>query len=198
MMDVTAADITRFWLDEAGPTRWYAVDAALDTQIRDRFQAAWEAARKGDLAGWRESPGESLGYLILTDQFPRNMFRGDERAFATDGLARQAANIAIDRRWDLSVPEPERQFFYLPLMHSESLRDQDRCIRLMIERLPKTGADNVLHARAHRQIVRRFGRFPYRNAALRRMTLPSEQVFLDSDGYGGVLRELDRSAAAAR
>ena len=198
MMDVTAGDIARFWLDEVGPKRWYAVDAALDAGIRERFLAIWEAAREGELAGWGEDPARSFGYLILTDQFPRNMFRGDERAFATDGLARQAAYVAIGRRWDLTAAEPQRQFFYLPLMHSESLRDQDRCVRLMIERLPKTGADNVRHARAHREIVRRFGRFPYRNAALRRMTLPSERVFLENDGYGGVLRELDKAAAAGR
>ncbi len=196
MADVTAQDVTRFWVEEVGPAGWYKADDALDAQIRDRFLATWEAAHSGDMYEWCHDGAGVLGFLILTDQLPRNMFRGDPRSFATDVLARTAAKLAIHRRWDLSVPEPERQFFYLPLMHSENLEDQDRCIRLMSDRLPETGESNVRHARAHREIVRLFGRFPFRNEALGRMTLPKEQVFLDTGGYGAVLNALTEEGEA--
>ena len=182
----TPEEILGFWLDEVGPKRWYAVDAALDAGIRERFLAIWEAAREGELAGWGEDPARSFGYLILTDQFPRNMFRGDARAFASDGLARQAAYVAIDRRWDLTVAEPQRQFFYLPLVHSECLTDQDRAVRLFKDRMPEA-TDNLLHARAHREVIRRFGRFPWRNDPLGRETTPQERAFLDAGGYGALV-----------
>ncbi len=189
-MVVTAGDISRFWIEEVGEKNWYMPDDALDDRIRKQFQPSWEAAVSGELDDWCQDGAGVFGFLILTDQLPRNMFRGDERAFATDSLARSAAKMAIHRRWDLALPEPERQFFYLPLMHSEDLGDQDACIRLMGERMPERGSKQVLHARVHREIIRRFGRFPYRNAALGRMTLPVEQAFLDKEGYGGVFRRI--------
>lgn len=195
MAEITAEDITRFWVDEVGPEKWYVQDESLDAEIRQRFEASWQAAHAGEMYAWCEEPQGTLGFLILTDQLPRNMFRGDARSFATDVVARTAAKKAIDRRWDMSVPEPERQFFYLPLMHSETLGDQDACIRLMSERMPETGDSNVLHARVHREIIRQFGRFPYRNVALGRMTLPVEQKFLEGDGYAGILRELQGRSA---
>jgi uncharacterized protein (DUF924 family) len=95
----------------------------------------------------------------------------------------------------MRVAEPERQFFYLPLMHSEVLADQEHGLRLILTRLPRTGAQNLLHARAHREVIRRFGRFPYRNEVLGRRTTSEEQSFLDGGGYGGVVRELQGEAA---
>jgi uncharacterized protein (DUF924 family) len=133
---------------------------------RERFLPLWEAARKGKLDRWQISPEGVMAFIIVTDQFPRNMFRDDKRAYCTDDIARRMAEQAIHRRWDLRLPEPERQFFYLPLMHSENRTDQDRCVRLILTRLPETGRENLLHARAHREVIRRFGRFPYRNAVL--------------------------------
>ncbi|PRY22687.1 uncharacterized protein (DUF924 family) [Aliiruegeria haliotis] len=190
MPDTTAREVARFWLEDVGPSGWYKVDEALDAEIRDRFLTAWEEAHSGDMFDWCICAESMFGFLILTDQFPRNMFRGEARAFATDALARTAAKMAVDRRWDMEIDEPERQFFYLPLMHSERLDNQDRCIRLMTERLPETGAENLIHARAHREIIRRFGRFPYRNAAIGRMTLPGEEAFLAEEGYAAVLNAL--------
>lgn len=197
MAVANATDVVRFWVEETDHKNWYVQDDALDARIRKQFLFVWEAAFAGGLTDWLEAPDTILGYLILTDQFPRNMFRGEARAFETDGLAREAANIAIYRRWDLQVPEPQRQFCYLPLMHSENIGDQDVCIRLMSERMPETGASNLLHARAHREIIRRFGRFPFRNAAHGRMTLPSERAFLEGEGYGGVLRQIEAAAGTA-
>jgi uncharacterized protein (DUF924 family) len=184
---VKPAQVVDFWLG-AGQAAWYKQDDAFDAAIRDRFGAAWAEAAAGGLSDWAVDAQGALGYIILTDQFPRNMFRGDGRSFATDELAKTAACRAIDRGWDLRVAEPERQFFYLPFMHSECLSEQDRGVRLIAERM-QTG-DNLIHARAHREIIRRFNRFPYRNDALGRQTTAQEQAFLDGGSYGAVLRDL--------
>ncbi len=183
-------EISSFWLDEVGPEGWYKADDALDAEIRTRFRALWEGATDGRFAMWLTYPTGALAYIILTDQFPRNMFRGEARAFATDRAALAAAKSAIHRKWDLRIDEPARQFFYMPLMHSENLCDQDRCVRLILERMPETGADNLLHAKAHREVIRRFGRFPYRNAALGRSDTAPERAFLEEGGYGAAVREL--------
>lgn len=183
-------EILSFWLDEVGPKRWYESSQDLDDEIRDRFHSDLVRATEGALSLWLTYPSGTLAYIILTDQFPRNMFRDSGEAFATDGIARASAKMAIDKGWDMRIDEPARQFFYLPLMHSECLADQERCVRLMLTRMPATGASNLLHARAHREIIRRFGRFPYRNEALERPSQVGEAEFLASGGYGAVMREM--------
>ena len=183
-------EILRFWLDEVGPEGWYQGSDALDSEIRDRFMASWESASAGSFSLWLTYPSGALAYIILTDQFPRNMFRGEARAFASDRIALAAAKAAIGKGWDLKIDEPARQFFYLPLMHSENLCDQDRCVRLMKERMPETGAANLLHAKAHREVIRTFGRFPYRNEALRRRPTAPETDYVSSGGYGETVRRL--------
>ena len=193
---VTPNDVLDFWLTEQGPEAWYKVDPSLDDEIRTRFGAAWETARAGGFEGWMFGPEGTLALLILLDQFPRNMFRGEARAFASDKQALALAKRAIDLGWDTRVAEPQRQFFYLPLMHSENLCDQDRCVRLMLTRMPETGASNLLHARAHREVIRRFGRFPYRNAALSRSTTRQEAAYMEAGGYGQTVREIEAAATA--
>ena len=183
-------EILAFWLDEVGPKGWYESSPELDGAIRDRFLPDWIRAREGGMSLWLTYPSGTLAYIILTDQFPRNMHRGSGEAFATDGIARAAAKMAIDRGWDLRIDEPARQFFYLPLMHSEYLADQERCVRLMMTRMPETGEANLVHARAHREVIRRFGRFPYRNEALARHTQGAEADFLAGGGYGAMVREM--------
>ena len=190
----TAEQVLTFWLQEVGPKGWYEVSPELDAQIKSRFLPLWERAQAGRLMHWQSNPRGALAYLIVTDQFPRNIFRGDPRAFATDAMALRAAIRACHHKLDLQVPEPERQFFYLPLMHSENAFDQDRCVRMFLTRMPETGAQNLVHARAHRQVIRDFGRFPYRNDALSRDSTPAEQVFMDSGGYGEVVRGLQVAA----
>ncbi len=190
----TLDEVIAFWLDEVGPDGWYANDPALDARIRDRYQPLWEKARDGRLCNWASCPRGSLAYLIVTDQFPRNMFRDDPRAFQTDALARKVAARACRLGFDRKIDEPARQFFYLPLMHSESQMDQDRAVRMFLLRMPRTGTDNLLHARAHRAVIREFGRFPYRNSALGRDTTQAEARFLADGGYGAALRELKQAA----
>ena len=194
MGQTTPDEILSYWIDEIGPEGWYKEDAAVDATIRARFEAAWRIAAGGGLQDWLCSPRSSLAYLILTDQFPRNMFRGEAAAFATDRIARRAALRAIAQGWDLKIAPPERQFFYLPLMHSEVLPDQEQGVRLILMRMPE-GAPNLLHARAHRAVIRRFGRFPHRNAALGRRSSAAEDAFLEAGGYGAVVRELQAAAA---
>lgn len=189
-MIVAPEDVLSFWLDEKAPADWYKSDATLDREISEQFGETWQDAMQGQFSLWLTYPSGSLAYIILMDQFSRNMFRGSGKAFASDKAALAAAKVAIDRKWDLRINEPARQFFYMPLMHSESLCDQERCIRLMKERMPDTGENNLLHARAHREVIRKFGRFPYRNDALARRSTEPEKAYIKNGGYGLTLREL--------
>ena len=176
----TPEEVLAFWR-EAGPDRWFKKDAAFDNAIRARFLATYEAAARGELAGWEASAEGSLALVIVLDQFPRNMFRGTARAFAADERARSTANLALKRGYDLDLPAELRIFLFLPFMHSEDLIDQNRCVELC-----RAGAEeNLKYALEHRDIIRRFGRFPHRNALLGRSTTPEEQAFLDAGGFAG-------------
>jgi len=175
------ADIIAFWTD-AGWDRWYAKNDAFDAEIRARFVPAYEAARDGALASWEGSDDGTLALILLLDQFPRNLFRNDPRAFATDAAACALAKRAIDRGVGDRVDPQLRQFIYMPLMHSEELLDQEYCCALF----RATGdADNMKYADIHADIIRRFGRFPHRNAVLGRKTTAEEQAFLDAGGFKG-------------
>lgn len=187
-MDATAQSILRFWLDEVGPPGWYAPDAALDATIRGRFAETWQAARQGALDGWMCNPEACLALVVVLDQFPRNMFRADARAFATDAKALAIVKAAIQRGHDKRIDLPARQFFYLPLEHSEALADQARSVRQFV--LSFGPGELLDHARAHRWVIRSFGRFPYRNVALGRSSTPAELAFLDAGGYRAALAEV--------
>ncbi|WP_370401204.1 DUF924 family protein [Sulfitobacter sp. JB4-11] len=193
---VGSEEVLAFWLDEVGPTGWYDTSDALDEKIREKFMETWEGACAGKFSLWLTYPSGALAYIILMDQFPRNMFRADGRAFASDRAALAAAKSAIERGWDMAIDEPARQFFYMPLMHSENLCDQDRCVRLMCERMPESREQNLLHARAHREVIRQFGRFPYRNAALSRPATELEIAYVEQGGYGSTVRALQSQQAA--
>lgn len=194
---VTPEEILGYWLDEIDQKNWYIGSDELDQTIRDRFEETWENVCKGAGSLWLTYPSGTLAYVILTDQLSRNMFRGSAKAFASDGIARAAAKMAIDREWDKRIDEPARQFFYTPLMHSECLADQDRCVRLTMTRMDGDGTDILIHPRAHREIIRQFGRFPYRNDALGRVSRPDEAAFIESGGYGAMLRKLQDQTQAA-
>lgn len=181
MTIAAAEDVLAFWR-AAGEKKWFAKDDAFDAEIKARFLNTYEAASAGQLSDWEATPESALALTIVLDQFPRNMFRHDARAFAADATARSVADRALARSFDRRVAADERLFFYLPFEHSETMADQERCCALV-----KTlGNADLLHwAELHADIIRRFGRFPHRNAVLGRMTTPEEKAYLDNDGFAG-------------
>jgi uncharacterized protein (DUF924 family) len=177
----TPDELLAFWR-AAGSKRGFEKDAAFDAEIHRRFLATHEAAARGELTGWEATPEGALALVIVLDQFPRNMFRGDARTFATDVKARDVAQGALARGFDRQVPDDLRTFFYVPFMHAENLADQERCVALY----RAAGDDYSLkYAEEHADIIRRFGRFPHRNAVLGRGTTDEEQAFLDAGGFAG-------------
>jgi len=174
------ADVVAFWR-AAGPKRWFEKDAAFDDDIRRRFLKLHEAAAAGKLTDWEANAEGALALLILLDQFPRNMFRGQARMFASVPLAHAIASRAILNGFDGAFPDLFG-FFYLPFMHSEELADQKRAIAFYRAR---NDADGLKWAERHADIIRRFGRFPHRNAVLGRVSTPEEQAFLDGGGFAG-------------
>jgi uncharacterized protein (DUF924 family) len=175
------AEVVAFWR-AAGPEKWFKKDAAFDSEIATRFLSLWHAAAAGGLAAWEESPEAALALVIVLDQFPRNLFRGEARAFQADVRARAVADRALARGFDLEVAKAERQLFYLPFMHSEARADQERSLALA-RRHGEAGFTR--YAELHADIIRRFGRFPHRNSVLGRATTPAEQAFLDAGGFAG-------------
>jgi uncharacterized protein (DUF924 family) len=183
MDDHRAQEVLDFWFDplldpQARNLRWFAKDAAFDAEIRRRFLPLYEEAAAGRLAAWMESPRSALALVIVLDQVPRNMFRGEARAFAADELARDAAGALLSRLDELSPAE--RLFACLPYEHSESIADQD----LACELIAPLGAELLRYAERHREIIRSFGRFPHRNAALGRASTAEEIEFLKLPGSG--------------
>ncbi len=187
-------EVLHYWLEELNPSDWYRSDAELDGQITEKFGDLWHVAMTGRLNTWLTEARSALAYIILTDQFSRNMFRAQGKAFASDGLALAAAKKSIKCGWDTQIAEPARQFVYMPLMHSECLVDQDRCVRLILTRMPETGDRTIDHARAHREVIRHFGRFPYRNAALGRRSRAEELTYLAAGGYGYTFNTMAQAA----
>ena len=183
-------EIVDFWVAEIGPEGWYKGGEEIDRACEARFGAAQQAAREGAFRDWLARPRAALAYLILTDQFSRNIHRGRAEAFATDALARSGAYLALARGHDLRIEGIERQFFYMPFEHAENRQAQSLSVCLFRTRMPEDPAGNLVHARAHREIIRRFGRFPFRNAALGRVSSPAEEAFLRDEGYGGVVERL--------
>ena len=182
MQAVNPQDVRDFWLKQERKA-WFEKNPAFDEEIRRRFLSLYELGAAGTLETWIQTSAGCLALIVLLDQFPRNMYRGNAKAFATDPLARSAAHVILDNGWDKVMTPDERMFAYLPLEHSESLADQERCLTLMkeIAVFPET-ADLPKWAEAHLVIIRRFGRFPHRNAALGRASTPEEAEFLKQRG----------------
>ena len=175
-----ASQVIDFW-KQAGPAMWFAKDATFDRQFREKFLGLHEAAMRGELQHWEANAHETLALLVLLDQFPRNAFRDTARMYSSDGLARKIATAAIDKGFDREVPAELRLFMYLPLGHSEDLGDQERAVALV----RGLGEPNLSHAMGHRDIIKRFGRFPHRNPLIGRKMKPEEQKFLDEGGFAG-------------
>lgn len=173
------AAVVRWWRAARG--NWFRQDPDFDACFRARFLPLHRDAADGALDHWCETAAGALALLILLDQFPRNAFRGTPRMYATDPRARRYARTLIAAGFDRCIDPSLRLFCYLPFAHSENLADQDLCVRLH----RSLGQPWLAHALDHRDIIRRFGRFPHRNAILGRDTTPAEQAFLDGGGFAG-------------
>jgi uncharacterized protein (DUF924 family) len=179
--DITPAEILAFWR-EAGRDRWYKRDEAFDAELRGRFLELWRKAASGGLSSWETTDDGALALVIVLDQFPRNMFRGEAGAYSSDALAREVASRAIARGADACIEAALLEFLYMPFMHSEDPADQRRSVELF----GKSGnTENLGYAKDHAGIVSRFRRFPHRNRILGRATTPQEQAFLDNGGFSG-------------
>ncbi|MEM9513140.1 MAG: DUF924 family protein [Cyanobacteria bacterium P01_E01_bin.48] len=182
--------VLTFWFGEPTPPEygksrkiWFAKDTAFDRQCSDRFLALHEKLATGLAHDWKVETRSCLAAIVVLDQFSRNMFRNSARAFATDALALELANYAINRGFDLELLTVERWFMYLPFEHSENLSDQDRAVELFQQLAGDPDSDRTLdYAIRHRDVIRRFGRFPHRNTMLGRETTPEEARFLQQPG----------------
>jgi uncharacterized protein (DUF924 family) len=174
-----AEAVLEFWFAETEREKWFKKDEAFDQAVAKRFADVCRRAATGELDGWQDTPRGCVALVIILDQFPRNMFRGDARSFATDAAARAVLRQALDAGFDEGLSIEEKQFLYMPLQHSEDAADQALSATLCAA----TGdADLLKWADAHRRIVDRFGRFPHRNKILGRETTPDEADFLKGKG----------------
>ncbi len=176
-----AESVLNFWFVATKPFQWFRRDQAFDQMVRDRFGALHDAACQGRYDVWRAHPVHALSLIIILDQFSRNVYRDDARAFAQDGLALEVAREAIRRRFDQLYDARERAFFYMPFMHSEELAVQEESVALFKARLPRS--NNVHYAIEHCDILRQFGRFPHRNKCLGRQATPGEIAYLKAGGF---------------
>lgn len=173
-------DILHFWFDELKPQDWFKKDAHLDETIRLRFLATWEKAAACELSEWRNSPEGRLAEILILDQFSRNLFRDDGRAFAADPLALALSQEAIHSGDDQKLSPQQRVFLYMPFMHSESKSIHEKAVSLF-ESL-KGFETNLAFELKHKKIIDQFGRFPHRNKILGRASTPEEIEFLKQPG----------------
>lgn len=174
---ITPIDILEFWYSESMASRWFSSTPELDAEIRGRYEALWFLAAKGRLDDWKNSPEGCLALVIVLDQLPLNMFRGEARSFSTEQQAVEVCKLAIARGYDREIAPERLGFLCMPLMHSEFLADQDLSVQ-MFEQAGLEG--NLRFARHHRELIRRFGRFPHRNAILERESSREELDYLGS------------------
>ena len=179
MADARIDELLGFWFAPGGRERWFAADPGFDRELAARFSGLVAEAAAGGLEGWRDSVQGSLALCLVLDQLPRNLWRGTPRAFATDAQAREVAKGALAAGLDRGLPPELRLFFYLPFEHSEVLADQDRSVELAAS---LGDAEWLEYAWRHRAVIRRFGRFPHRNAALGRESTAEERAFLEQPG----------------
>lgn len=180
-------EVLDFWFgrgDEANHGKpkefWFTKNPEFDQEVRNRFMGLYEQTAAGELEHWKETPRGCLALILILDQFPRNMFRGDARSFATDPLALAAAKQAIEAGFDQQLPRIQRWFIYLPLEHSEDLTDQRQSVELFrkLAGEDQNNAETLRYAIRHMEIIERFGRFPHRNETLGRISTEEEKEFL--------------------
>lgn len=171
-------DLIRFWFSERVQPLWFNSTDAFDAELREQYLHICRAALNGELDHWADTPEGALALVICLDQIPLNIFRGQVESFAGEAASRKVAAMAIERGFDQSFSNAQKAFLYMPYMHSEDLSDQDRVLELF----EQAGLmDNLQWAKHHREIVKRFGRFPHRNAILGRESTAEEKEWLASD-----------------
>jgi uncharacterized protein (DUF924 family) len=181
-MEIDAKAVLNFWFNDTTPSQWFTKDPAFDALLRQRFLELTNRATAGELDPWSETPQNALALLLLLDQFPRQLWRNNAKAFAGDPQALALSLQALDRGWVEAEPaQARRQFWLMPLMHSEELAVQEASLPLFSQFVDERTAD---FARRHRDVIARFGRFPHRNAALGRQSSAAELAFLQTPGSG--------------
>ncbi len=178
-------DVLQFWFTRHGPQQWYNGGDGFDAEIRAKFEnMCLETAAHYKKRGthiWENAPETCLALLLVFDQFPRNMYRGTQAAFAFDVWALEIAQRAVEKGYDLKTEQSARAFFYMPYMHAEDLTVQDTCVGLIDGRIDNE--NTLFHAKEHRKVIAKFGRFPYRNTALKRTNTSAETLFLNTAHY---------------
>jgi uncharacterized protein (DUF924 family) len=185
MKDLLPHHILDFWFAEGMQSKWYFAGDTFDQLLRDRFLAIHTMAKKAELDHWQDTREGRLALILLLDQFSRNIYRGQEKAFATDGkalgIAKHALQVGDDIWLKKNKPSSWRSFLYVVFMHSERLEDQRRCLDLYLTHGPE---NSIPYAREHMDVIYRYGRFPNRNQALGRISTPEEISFLEAGGVG--------------
>jgi len=175
---LSIATVLDFWYSKPMSQHWFASTPEIDQNIKDQFESIWFAAKAGELDHWKETADGCLALCIILDQMPLNMFRGEAKSFSTEQQAVAISKYAIENALDTEIPAERIAFLYMPLMHSESLDDQNRAVE-SFKKVELEG--NLRFAQHHQGIIERFGRFPHRNQILGRQSTPEELEYLTSD-----------------
>ncbi len=175
-MELDSLDIIDYWFSEKSSKYWFSSTPEIDKEIKRRYEELWQSAADGMYDDWQNSAEGSLALVIILDQFPLNMFRGQPKSFQTESKAVKIALNAINHGFDRKLSENKLLFLFMPLMHSENMEDQDLQVKLF-----QKYNFNLEYSKHHRDIVKRFGRFPHRNAILVRKNTEAEIKYLQSD-----------------
>jgi len=176
-MNITPNDILTFWFSDKVEPLWFNSTPEFDSELKEQFEELYVAALAGNLSDWQNSAEGSVALVVILDQFPLNMYRGSPESFGGEAKAREIAKDAINKGFDSQINDVQKAFLYMPLMHSENIDDQDLSVSLFEAAGLK---ENLRFAKHHRDIVKRFGRFPHRNKILGRTSSQAELEYLDS------------------
>ncbi len=179
----TKQEVLKFWFDEIEPVQWFQKNDSFDQEISDRFMLTYDMAKKDLCASWTRDAEGVLALCIVLDQFPRNMFRGQPKSFETDQKALLISREALHKGFDQVLSPQKRTFLYMPFMHSESLEDQEKSVKLF-ESMKEDNPLNYEYAIKHLAVILEFGRFPHRNKILGRESTAAEKIYLDQAGSG--------------
>lgn len=174
---IDSNDILTFWFSEPVTKMWFNSTPDFDNELRQSYESIYLEAEQGMLDHWMETASGCLALIILLDQFPLNIYRGEKESFAMETRSRDVASYALEQSFDEQLSDSQKAFLYLPFMHSEALQDQERSVELYEQ---ANLGNNLRFARHHRDIIKRFGRFPHRNKILGRHSTDAELEYLQS------------------